>query len=248
MRNILAFIALVLSLIGFSQEYKEVENSTVIMEFDKLSKKYQAANFQMTYNKKIYRDSIDIDPMVETKGFITKGQNFQYRMEEKGTIVIQNEHLKMTVDSASQLVTIGRPDSLFKTIDIRAFMDKKAFDTYTFKRIEYKGVIHYLIVSKNRLEGITELWINAKDFSLQKLVLSLPKANYFNESLEDETLESPLVVIIYQPFKSLDMNALSKQFSQDDWLVNENTKYSLQLSKGMFKLHDLRYNPYDIYY
>jgi hypothetical protein len=244
MRNILAFIALVLSLIGFSQEYKEVENSTVIMEFDKLSKKYQAANFQMTYNKKIYRDSIDIDPMVETKGFITKGQNFQYRMEEKGTIVIQNEHLKMTVDSASQLVTIGRPDSLFKTIDIRAFMDKKAFDTYTFKRIEYKGVIHYLIVSKNRLEGITELWINAKDFSLQKLVLSLPKANYFNESLEDETLESPLVVIIYQPLKSLDMNALSKQFSQDDWLVNENTKYSLQLSKGMFKLHDLRYNPY----
>lgn len=243
MRIILTFISILVGLSSFSQVYQAVDNKTVIKEFDQLSKKYQASNFQMNYNKKIYRDSLDIDAMVETNGFISKGQNFQYRMEEKGTIVIQNEHLKMTVDSASHLVTIGKPDTLFKTIDFNAFMDKKAFETYSFKRMEYKGMIRYLIVSKNRLEGITELWINAKDFSLQKLVLSMPKANYFNESLEDETLESPLVVIAYQPLKTLDKTAVTKQFSQEDWLTKENSKYSLNPSKGMFKLHDLRYNP-----
>jgi len=243
MRNILALIFITVGFSGICQSYQEVDSRTVVKEFDQLSKKYQASNFQMNYNKKIYRDSLDLEAMVETNGFISKGQNFQYRMEEKGTIVIQNEELKITVDSASQLVTIGRPDTLFKTIDINAFMDKKAFDTYTFKRMEYKGVIRYLIISNNRLEGITELWINTKDFSLQKLVLSLPKANYFNESLEDETLESPLVVIAYQPLKTLDKTTATKQFSQDDWLTKENSKYSLQPSKGMFKLHDLRYNP-----
>jgi hypothetical protein len=243
MRNIIVIVSISLGFSGLSQGYQSVENKTVVKEFDLLSKNYQGTNFQMNYIKKIYRDSLDVDAMTETKGFISKGQNFQYRMEEKGTIVIQNEQLKMTVDSASQLVTIGRPDTLFKTIDINAFMDKKAFENYSFKRMESKGVIRYLIVSKNRLEGITELWISSKDFSLQKLVLSLPKANYFNESLEDETLESPLVVIAYQPLKTLDKLTIAKQFSQDEWLTKENSKYSLQPSKGTFKLHDLRYNP-----
>lgn len=243
MRKLIALVFITFGLSGFCQVYQEVDNKTVIKEFDQLSKKYRASNFQMNYNKKIYRDSLDVEAMVETNGFISKGQNFQFRMEEKGTIVIQNEELKMTVDSASQLVTIGRPDTLFKTIDINAFMDKKAFDTYTFKRMEYKGMIRYLIVSKNRLEGITELWINAKDFSLQKLVMSLPKANYFNESLEDESMEKPLVVLVYQPLKTLDKATVSKHFSQEDWLTKENSKYSLKPSKGMFKLHDLRYNP-----
>jgi hypothetical protein len=243
MKTLLALGFIIIGLSGICQSYQEVDSKTVIKEFDLLSKKYQASNFQMNYNKKIYRDSLDVDAMVETNGFISKGQNFHYRIEEKGTIVIQNERLKMTVDSASQLVTIGKPDSLFKTIEVNAFMDKKAFDMYTFKRMEYKGVIRYLIVSKNRLEGITELWISTQDFSLQKLVLSLPRANYFNETLEDETLERPLVVIAYQPLKSLDKTAIVKQFSQAEWLIKENDTYSLQPSKGMFKLHDLRYNP-----
>jgi len=243
MRNLLIILFLQVGYLAFGQGYQNVENSKVVQEFDRLSKKYQSTNFQMNYVKKIYRDSMDYEAMVETKGFISKGQNFQYRMEEKGTIVIQNENLKMTVDSASQLVTIGRPDTLFKTIDINAFMDKKAFDNYSFKRMESKGTIRYLIVSKNRLEGITELWISTKDFSLQKLILSLPRANYFNEALEDESMESPLVVITYEPLKMLDKTAVSKQFSQDEWLQIENNKYSLQPSKGTFKLHDLRYNP-----
>ena len=243
MRNLLIILFLHVGYLAFGQGYQNVENSKVVQEFDRLSKKYQSTNFQMNYVKKIYRDSMDYEAMVETKGFISKGQNFQYRMEEKGTIVIQNENLKMTVDSASQLVTIGRPDTLFKTIDINAFMDKKAFDNYSFKRMESKGTIRYLIVSKNRLEGITELWISTKDFSLQKLILSLPRANYFNEALEDESMESPLVVITYEPLKMLDKTAVSKQFSQDEWLQIENNKYSLQPSKGTFKLHDLRYNP-----
>jgi hypothetical protein len=243
MRHITLIFALSLNIIGFSQEYELVNNQTVKLEFEKISKKYQSVNFQIDFVKSIYRDSLDNEVMVQTKGKIARGKGYEYRMEENGLIVIQNNHIKVTIDSATQTVSIVKPDTLFKAIDMGNFLTEESFENYSFRRMENKGVIRYLIIPKNRLEGITELWIKVNDFSLQKLILSLPKANYFNESLEDETLESPLVVINYQPLKVLDKISVLELFQQDEWLLEENNKYSLHPSKGMFEIHDLRYNP-----
>lgn len=243
MRIIIAFTVLFLSYTVSGQGYQLVNEQTVKQEFEKIANKYQSTNFQLSFEKKIYRDSLDMNIMVQTKGKISRGVGYEYRMEESGMIVIQNNELKITIDSATQTVSIVKPDTLFKTVDIASFLNEKAFENYSFRRMENKGQLKYLIIPKNKIEGITELWINKEDYTLQRLNLSLPKANYFNESLEDETLESPLVVINYKPIVAMSKNAINQTFSMDEWLIKENDTYRLTSTKKMFELHDLRYKP-----
>ena len=69
----------------------------------------------------------------------------------------------------------------------------------------------------------------------------MPKGNYFQESMDDESIEQPLLVITYNNPKKLNTN--DNLFYTTTWLNSETKPFSLTQFAASYQLVDLRYEP-----
>lgn len=243
MRIIQLLILLLLVRTSFGQNFNEVSNEIAIADLKKLAKNYSISNYQLNYTKSVFQNTSDATPLLKTSGTMYRGKQNEYRMEEKGTLIIQNNKHKIVVDSTLNLVTIDKSDTLFSGLNIEQYAQNSSLELYSFKKKEDKIYLIYLIESSNKSEGITELWIKKKDFTLERITLKLPAANYFNDALDDETMETPLVIINYQ--QPILLTNSNNMFLLTDWVVSEGNSsednFKISPNKTGFKLHDLRY-------
>jgi len=228
---------------AFGQNYIDVSRDIAIADLKKLSKNYAVSNYRLDYVKSIYQNSTDATPLIKTSGTMFRGEKNEYRMEEKGTLMIQNNEHKIVIDSALNLVTIDKADTLFSGLNIEQYASSTSLNAYTFKKKDDKIYLIYSIESTDKSQGITELWIRKKDFFLECIKLKLPTGNYFNDAMDDQTVETPLVVIYYQ--KPIHLTNSHGLFLLTDWVVSEgNTNtdnFKINPLKIGFSLHDLRY-------
>ena len=238
----IAFVILVtviISLRGNAQGYETVNPEKVFTEFSEVAKVYGKADYSLSYQRTIYKNIGDTEAMLIEKGTIYRGKENEYRVESPGGLTIQNNELKIVVDSAFSLISIFKTDTLFQTIDVRQFMDKSITDKYTFQRLQNKDVIRYLMTPKSSLEGATELWINAKDYTLIRLEMLMPKSNYFSDRMDDQSMESPKLIITYNKPQPLKANKASF-FDFGQIVENKNNQWTLMPNVKGFTLHDSR--------
>lgn len=243
MRITLAFIAILYFQFSFGQQFIIVSKEEALSDLSRLSKVYSSVNYQLNYDKQIFENKTDVSPILTTSGSIYKGEKHEYRMAEKGTLLIQNNSHKIVVDTALSVVTIDKVDTSFSSISIDQLVNSGQVDQFVFKRKEDKSYLMYQFESSDKSQGITELWIDKKDFTLYRLSLSFPPANYFNEDLEDETLETPILIIFYM--KPIALKEKKSLFSTSEWVVKDlnstNDDFLINPLQIGFNLHDLRY-------
>ena len=239
MKQILT-VLLVLSSYGLiAQTYETTSTEKVFEEFSKLSNVYKKNGYSLSYQRVIYKNAADGDPMLTDKGAIYRGKSNEYRVETPGNLVIQNDQIKMVVDSTQNVVSLFKTDTLFQAIDVKKFMDKTIADQYSFKRMQTGNTIRYLLIPKNKLEGTTEIWINSTDFTIAKIEMILPESNYFSETMDDGTLETPKLIITYNKPVTIDMNK-TRMFECSSFIENKNNQWTLSPTVKGFTLHDSR--------
>lgn len=243
MRLMALFYSIVLSQFIVGQNFSECTNEVAIVDLKKLSTIYAGTNYQLSYEKEVFQDINDDTPILTTSGSVFRGEKNEYRMDEKGTLLIQNNEHKIVVDSALNLITIDKMDTSFSNISIDQFILNTDLDAYVFKRKENQTHIIYQFEASDKSQNITEIWIDKKDFTLYRMYVTLYAANYFNDNLEDETIETPLIVVHYK--KPISLKKGHNLFSTNEWVVKEpqttTDNFLINPARLGFNLHDLRY-------
>lgn len=239
MKGVLTFLTVLMAYAVQAQSLENADASEVYAEFSKVSAIYAKQGYSLSYQRVIYRNAADADPMLTDKGSIFRGKNTEYRSQSTGNLTIQNNEMKIVVDSVQKLVSLFKTDTLFQTIDLKKFMDQTVSERYSFKRELSGNSIHYILIPKSNLEGITEIWINKNDFEITRIEMLLPKANYFSESMDDATLETPRLIFTYDRPKAIDL-AKTKLFDCSAIIEKKNNEWFLVPSVTGYTLHDSR--------
>ena len=212
---------------------KEISPSRVLMNRE---------NVSIRFKKEIYED-VNSKVVVESSaGMLCRGKNITYKMVNDGLVVVQTDELKVIVDSVNMLIQLGEVENGLKSIDFLGDMPLEMLNNYDLEKITYPNYFVLKAIPKNADDAIMEMFINNKDKALYKLVVIMPPANYFSESMSDETLESPYVTIVYEPLQIV-KNALEIITYQPYIIKNQSGKYELTPAFSGYQLHDSRYRP-----
>lgn len=224
--------------LALSQEISASEMKADVM---KMAAHFEKENIELRYNKTIYQDKNDAKPMNQTSGVYYAGTSPFYRLEENNTLTIQNSTYSMTIDTAEQKIFIDRTRADFSPVDLKVYQNDSILNAQKFTKTTKGNYIVYTIQSKEGDNGIIEMYVNQKDFFLYKINFYMPKGNYFQESMDDETLEQPLLVIVYNNPKKTNFN--DNLFYTSKWLNAETKPFSLTQLAISYQLIDLRYEP-----
>jgi hypothetical protein len=228
-------------IVSWAQLEEVPSSETVLKDFSELSKVYSKGDYSLSFQRVIYRNLEDKQPMMTENGKIYRGVKSEYRVEIPGSLTIQNHAMKVVVDSTLKVISVLKTDTLFEAVDLKKFMDQHVSDQYSFKRSSKSGVLHYSITPKRAGESITDVWINESGHTLQRIELIMPKANYFSEQLDDESEETPKLVITYGKPVMLGSNKAAF-FELGGILTDSSENLSLNPKVIGFTLHDTRIN------
>ena len=228
----------IFSCISFAQEITASEMKTDVM---KMAAHFEKENIELRYSKSIFQDVSSVKPMNQTSGVYYAGTSPFYRLEENNTLTIQNATFSMTIDSSEQKVFIDRTRADFSPVDLTIYQNDSVLNAQKFTKTVKGNIIIYTIQSKEGDNGVVELYVNQKDFFLYKINFYMPKGNYFQESMDDESIEQPLLVITYNNPKKLNTN--DNLFYTTTWLNSETKPFSLTQFAASYQLVDLRYEP-----
>lgn len=229
------------TMVLLSQEFKEVTKELAFDELSKVSKNYNGDLYSLSYAKRMFKNAADASPFQESTGTIYKGVGYEYRVEEPGSLVIQNQDYKLVVDSTIHLVTFNVKDSLFKAVNLDQMMRSDMVSLYTFQRKENKQTVSYRIIPNNGIGSTSEVSFDKQNFLLTTITMIFPLGNYFQDQLEDETEEQPIVIVSYN--KPEKLNKQSNRFNFSNWLTLEKDTPKLLENQAKFELHDQRYKP-----
>jgi hypothetical protein len=112
---------------------------------------------------------------------------------------------------------------------------------YTFQRKENKQTVSYRIIPNNGIGSTSEVSFDKQNFLLTTITMIFPLGNYFQDQLEDETEEQPIVIVSYN--KPEKLNKQSNRFNFSNWLTLEKDTPKLLENQAKFELHDQRYKP-----
>jgi|GEM_PF-4609894 len=239
MKNRLTYFFLLICCPLMAQQKGAVPYETALKELQAVALNYAGYDFRMDFVKKTYMDISNSEPMSVEQGSISRGKGFEYRLEQNGSILVQNNSGKLIIDSAEMVVLLNPVDSIFNAVDMNAYFTKDVKDKYSFERKEEGAVVSYIITTANAAEGTTTFTFGKSDFLLRSMKIVLPRSNYFNESLDDTTEESPLITITYSGFRSLKTTG-ADLFVFDQWITKVNNVYVLKQPMENFTLYDLR--------
>lgn len=246
MRNILYAFWIFISLVTIGSVSAQTSVKLTSSEFSKVIAPSRSLmnreNISIRFKKEIFED-VNSKVLVESStGIICRGKDITYKMVNDGLVVVQTDELKVIVDSVNMLIQLGEVESELKSVDFLGDLPLTMLDNYELEKTTYQN--HYVLKAspKNADDAIMEMFINNKDKSLYKLVVTMQPANYFSESLSDETLESPCIIIVYEPIQTI-KNAESMITYQPYILKNQSGKYELTPAFSAYQLHDSRYRP-----
>ncbi|AEA42440.1 hypothetical protein [Fluviicola taffensis] len=221
--------------IKLSMEEFNVEMKPIIRQLNN-------PNIVLRFKKETFRDLNDPTPIESSNGVIYRGSGISYKMINAGITVLQTQDLAIYIDSTSKFVQVTEIDSSMKTLNTFNDFTEATLSQYDLIKTTYSGYIVLKAIPKFSNEGTLEFFIDTKKKSLYKLIISLPPANYFMESEDDETIESPYITLVYEPIVALKKNEVS--FSESMIIVKDK-KDNLTLTPIMagYQLHDARYKP-----
>lgn len=212
---------------------KEIEIVRVNM-----NKEYSVIRFK----KEVFQDEKANKAVESSNGVIYRGSGINYKMVNEGLTVLHLSDVILIIDSTSKMIQISEPDSITKTVDLLGDVSTKMLENYDIEKTVFPTYIAYKATPKKELESTLEFFVDIKTKRLYKLKMTLPEANYFSEDMEDETLEKPYVLMIYEAAQELKKD--NNLFSYSSYVkLNESKKFELTEAFSAYELHDARYQP-----
>lgn len=223
-----------------AQTYKEISGELFLKEMKPVIEKMSQNNSKIAFKKEIFKDLHSNELISSSSGVIYYGTGKTFRMESEGIKVIQTHEIYVIVDSLEQLVQLSKPDSSFNPSASLANFKLDALSRFKLSSYKADQYISYKVIPENLSEGIIEYQVDRKSNMLYRFKVSYPAANYFSENLEDETLEEPYAVIIYEPIQQIknpevlfDLSGIIRKQANGEYLLAEQLTH--------YELHDSRY-------
>ncbi len=220
---------------------QEISASEMKSDVLKMAKHFQKENMELRYSKTIFQNKTDAEPMSQTNGVYYSGVSPVYRLEENSTLTIQTASFAMTIDSSENKVFIDNSKSNFSPVNLDLYKNDTVLAAQKFTKTKKGNVLIYTIQSRETDNGIIELYVNEKDYFLYKMNFYMPEGNYFQEELDDESVENPLLIITYTTPKAL--LKTETLFKTDNWLNTQNIPFTFMPTVKGYELIDLRYLP-----
>ncbi|TSJ46563.1 hypothetical protein [Fluviicola chungangensis] len=222
------------SIVLSSSEFsKEIEPMRTMMNKEMTVVRFKRDVFQDLASNKILESG---------SGTLYKGKGLNYKMINGGMTIVQTEKMSLVIDSANNVVQINSVDSSLKISNFLAELPANILDNYEFEKISYPAFFVLKATAVKTNDGIMEFYFHTKTKMLYKFVLTFPPANYFSEELEDESVETPSVVMVYEPMQALKTGDVS--FDLSPYVkMNENGKFVLTEKMAGYELIDTRYQP-----
>lgn len=222
---------------GFSQ--KEISAEIFIKALSEAGKNYRIEGYSLTYSQNIFLNPTDAQAFFSGKGKFFRGKGLEYRTESKGQLTVQTNEIRMVLDSANRLVLLFEPDSLFSPIE--QLNESKLWTNAVFFVTQSDGMKKYKI--EYNIEGYEyksmEYWLDTKSGMVRKMLLQMNPGNFQSQSLEDESLENPLIVIDYEVLQKGKL--AGREFLLAAYLSRDQEgKYTLTATMEGFVLDDLR--------
>lgn len=240
MKYSLSIICVFLSFLSISQEVKSLDAKSFNSEMALLGKKMNAELVSCKFKKEVFKDINSSIAIESNTGEIIRGKGLEYKMVNPGMISFQTNNLNVVVDSLDKIVYISNVDSSMRQIAQMQQIPPDALKDYKLEKVIFPNYYILKAAPKNASIGTMEFYVHSKTTELYKLNIFYPPGNYFSEALEDETIESPYLTIIFEPMKKL--KETSSLISLDNILEkNASGDYALSPKMEGFQLKDTRY-------
>ncbi len=223
----------------FGQVKKKLSSTEFKQEIQQAVNQMNQENIVLKFKKETFQDLKSGVPVESVHGVIYKESGVVYKMNAGGITILQTKEYAIYIDSVERFVQVSDIDPSMKAMSMANELTQEMLDRYELEKTSFGGYIILKAVPKVSDEGTMEFYIDAKKKALYKLVITLPPANYFMESEDDETIESPYITVVYEPITPLKNNEVS--FSDEKILVKDKQN-NLSLAPGMvsYQLHDAR--------
>lgn len=186
-------------LFGQNTDYKPIDLTQFNKELNSFLIKQPRSNFKVSFENKTYSTPEKKVLISGIKGeySIGTGNYACYFMDNQR--YFQNNELAILVDTSQKMVTL---------CDLRDFQE-----LFANMNIELKDSTQYAAFVKRNTKTTTfsfeeqsqlsqtkrtELEYSSITFNLQRINIQLWEDNYYSQSLNDETLETPLIEYVYQ--------------------------------------------------
>lgn len=240
MKYTMILIYMFLSFLIVGQEVTQLSAKSFNNEMALLGKKMNAEMVTCRFKKEVFKD-INSSVIIESsKGEIIRGKGLEYKMVNPGMISFQTNNLNVVIDSLDKMVYISNVDSSMRQVAQMQQIPLDALKDYKLEKISFPEYYILKAEPKNVSIGTMEFYVHSKSTELYKLNIFYPPGNYFSEALEDETMESPYLTIIFEPMKKLKetSNLISLENILEKTAAGD---YALSPKMEGFQLKDSRY-------
>jgi hypothetical protein len=223
-----------------AQTYTEISKELFLKEMRPVIEKMSQSNSKLIFKKEIFKDLHSNELISSSTGVIYTGTGKSFRMENEGITIIQTDDIYVVIDSMEQIVQLAKPDSSFNPSASLANFKSDALSKFKLSSFKTDTYISYKVIPENLAEGTIEYQVDRKTNMLYRFKVSYPSANYFSENLDDETLEEPYAVMVYEPLQKIkNPEAL---FDLSRIIVKQaNGEYLLAEQMTNYELHDSRF-------
>lgn len=238
---ILLFSAMVCVGTFHAQQLTEISSQDFVKEMKPVIEKMNQSNSKLKFKKEIYKDLHSNELISSASGIIYNGTGKSFRLENDGITIIQTNEIYVIIDSLENIVQITDPDTNFNPS--MALVNFKLEALSKFKLSSYKTAAYtsYKVVPENLGDGTIEYEVDNKSQLIYRFKVAYPPANYFSETIDDETVEEPYAVITYEPMEKIKNPA--PVFDLKPYVfLDENGTYQLSDQLVNYELYDARYH------
>ena len=236
MKGLLSLTLLLLSGLLQAQDV-QMSASAFQKELLGVQKQFSASNLEITYSRELL---IEGEETVKESGTFLRGSGLDYSLSQNGALIVQNKTGKLIIDSVQRTVVLTIVDSLFSMMNTPDLTDENVAKVYILSKSVSGKVSTYRMTPRS--EGIerAELIVPVSGGTPVTMRVVLPLGNYISHSIDDESLEEPVMTIVYTSVKNIKPSASA--FSFEKHLSYSDGKYHLKGFPSDFIFHDLRPN------
>ncbi|WP_343748982.1 hypothetical protein [Fluviicola sp.] len=225
-----------------AQQLTEISSQDFLKEMKPVIEKMNQSNCKLKFKKEIYKDLRTNELISTSTGVVYYGSGNTFRMENEGVTIIQTGDIYVIIDSLESLVQLTEPDKNFSPAMAVGNFNLEALSKFKLSYYKTTAYTTYKVIPDNLSEGTIEYQVDNKSGLIYRFKVSYPPANYFSETIDDETVEEPYAVVTYEPMEKIKNPA--KLFDLAPYVVaSGDGKYVLSDKLINYELYDARYHP-----
>lgn len=229
------------SLHGVAQEWKGLSKQAFSKLIQPISQVSRAENQQISYDRFFFEEMTKVTPDSKESGKFYRGIKNQYRTENNAVTTIQSSDLKVTIDTVQKVILIAKSDSLFIQTDFSQNIEKMMGQIDTIYYTSVGKMNKYQILFNDYCTNFSGIEMHVADKTNQLLEVTIfyRPSNYYSESMDDETIEQPKIVMKYSGYEQIPIK--NQLFSWSSWLIEDKKgRFQLKPEYAHFELIDTR--------